>query len=142
MSCYRLRPGALPVDDVVESMDHVHLDPVPRVAGVARAFVLERSPGLPPAVREVLLLLTSELVTNAVIHARTPLEVGITVSDRSILVTVHDENLETAPSRASGREGGWGLGLVRDLADEFAMDEHPGDGKTAWFRLSRELKAS
>jgi hypothetical protein len=28
---------------------------------------------------------------------------------------------------------------VRELADEAAMEEHVGDGKTAWFRISREL---
>jgi len=128
----------MPADDVVESMEHLHLDPVPRVVGVARRFIREHAPALPEDLTDVLLLLTSELVTNAVIHARTSLEVGITVTDRSIIVTVHDQDLGHAPDRGP-REGGWGLGLVRDLADDSAMEHHPGSGKTAWFRVDRRV---
>lgn len=142
VSCYRVSPRAVPAQDVVQTMEHLHLDPVPRVAGMARSFISEHAPELPPDLAHTLLLLTSELVTNAVIHARTPLEVGITVSDRSIVVTVHDEDLHHEPDRGRGREGGWGLGLVRELADDYAMEHHVGEGKTAWFRLSREERAS
>ncbi|GAC1444618.1 MAG: hypothetical protein NVSMB55_21550 [Mycobacteriales bacterium] len=85
-----------------------------------------------------MLLLTSELVTNAVIHARTPIEVGITVTDRSVVVTVHDEDLGHDPARGEGREGGWGLGLVRILAEDFDLERHTGAGKTAWFRVPRK----
>lgn len=142
VSCYRLSPGAMPVADVVEVREHVHLDPVPRVVGTARRFVGEHAPAMPPELKDILLLLTSELVTNAVIHARTPLEVGITVSDHSVVVTVHDEDLGLDPDRDGGRHGGWGLGLVRHLADDYAMERHVGEGKTAWFRMSRQDKAS
>jgi anti-sigma regulatory factor (Ser/Thr protein kinase) len=137
MSCYRISARALPDDDVVESMDHLHLEPVPRHVGLARRFIREHAPLVPERLLEVLLLLTSELVTNAVIHARTAVEVGITVTDRSVVVTVHDENLGHAPDRG-GREGGWGLGLVRELADDFDMEHHADSGKTAWFRVSRQ----
>jgi anti-sigma regulatory factor (Ser/Thr protein kinase) len=136
VSCYRISARAVPAGDVVESMDHLHLDPVPRVVGEARSFMRDHAPALPEPLLDVLLLLTSELVTNAVIHARTPLEVGITVTDRSLIVTVHDEDLGNAPER-DGREGGWGLGLVRQLADDSDMEQHVGEGKTAWFRIGR-----
>jgi two-component sensor histidine kinase len=142
MSCYRISARAVPSGDVIESVDHLHLDPVPRVVGEARAFIRDHSPSLAEDLVDILLLLTSELVTNAVIHARTPIEVGITVTDRSVVVTVHDEDLGHAPNRVDGREGGWGLGLVRDLAEEFEMEQHPGAGKTAWFRVAREMEAS
>ena len=141
VSCYRISARAVPAGDTVESMDHLHLDPAPRVVGDARTFIRDHAPTLPADLIDVLLLLTSELVTNAVIHARTPIELGITVTDNSLIVTVHDEDLNRPPSRA-GREGGWGLGLVRNLAEDSAMEEHVGDGKTAWFRISRELVAS
>jgi two-component sensor histidine kinase len=141
MSCYRISTRAVPSGDVVESMDHLHLDPLPRVVGSAREFVREHAPVLLDDLLDVLLLLTSELVTNAVIHARTPIEVGITVTDRTIVVTVHDEDLGHLVER-SGREGGWGLGLVRSFAADSAMEVHPGDGKTAWFRVAREALAS
>ena len=132
---------AVPADDIVESVEHVHLDPVPRDVSAAREFVREHTPLVPDDLLDVLLLLTSELVTNAVIHARTPLEVGITVTDRSLVVTVHDEDLDVAPQRGA-REGGWGLGLVRELADDSAMEQHPAAGKTAWFRVARPQTGS
>ncbi len=139
MSCHRVLPLGLLAGDTVVSSHHFHLDPVPQLVGQARAFVREHAPPLPADTADVLLLLTSELVTNAVLHARTAIEVGITVAHESILVTVHDEDLARPEQRPyESREGGWGLGLVRELAQESALDVHPGDGKTAWFRLSRD----
>jgi len=132
----------VPNEDVVESMEHVHLEPVPRVVGDARRFIRQHAPAVPADLLDVLLLLSSELVTNAVIHARTSLEVGITVTDRSLIVSVHDEDLGVAPERSESREGGWGLGLVRTLAEDYDMERHAGAGKTAWFRVSRASKAS
>jgi anti-sigma regulatory factor (Ser/Thr protein kinase) len=140
VSCYRISARAIPVGDIVESTDHVHLDPLPRVVGEARGFMRDHAPEMTAEVIEALLLLTSELVTNAVIHARTAIELGITVTDNSVVVTVHDEDLNHEPAR-EGREGGWGLGLVRQLAADFEMEHHDGDGKTAWFRVARQPAA-
>lgn len=138
MSCQRLLPDVLPPGDAVVTSHHLHLDPLPRLVTDARRFVLEHAPDLPDETRDALVLLTSELVTNAVLHARTPLELGVTVADDSVVVTVHDLDLalpEQAPY--SGREGGWGLGLVQALAEAAEISPHPEGGKTAWFRLSR-----
>jgi anti-sigma regulatory factor (Ser/Thr protein kinase) len=122
----------------VESVQHLRLEPDVRVVGEARSFVIEHAPELPEDDREVLRLLTSELVTNAVIHARTTIELAVVTSDRHVVVTVHDLDIGHVEVRAHvGREGGWGLGLVRSLADRSDMTRHPGGGKTAWFRLPR-----
>lgn len=139
MSCERLLPDGLAAGDRVQASYHLHLDPVPRLVGDARRFVLEHAPDLPADVEDALVLLTSELVTNAVLHARTPIELGITIGDTSLLVTVHDQDLARQEQDPYGarREGGWGLGLVGALAQESAMDAHPEGGKTAWFRLPR-----
>src|SRR4051794_32679364 len=51
---------------------HVHLDPVPASVAIARSFVREALPDVPPELLDVVILLTSELVTNAILHARTP----------------------------------------------------------------------
>ena len=138
MSCQRILDHALRPGDVVEQMFHVHLDPLPRLVSNARQFVADHAPPLPTETRDALLLLTSELVTNAVLHARTPIEVGITVAETSVLVTVHDLDL-TRPEQQpyEPREGGWGLGLVAGLAEESALEPHEEGGKTAWFRLPR-----
>ena len=144
MGCQRLPPDVLPADDPVSETFHVHLEPVPRDVGRARSFMREHAPpSLPESTQEVLLLLTSELVTNAVLHARTAIELGLTVAARSVLVTVHDEDLSRPEQRPyDGREGGWGLGLVQALAASSAMTLHPGDGKTAWFTLPRDEPVS
>lgn len=137
MSCQRVLPHAL-AGDVVESEHHVHLEPLPRHVAVARTFVREHAPPLPRDAADALLLLTSELVTNAVLHARTAIEVGITVGERSVLVTVHDLDLALPVQRPyEAREGGWGLGLVAALAEASDLEVHPDDGKTAWFRIPR-----
>ena len=130
---HALRPGSL-----VEGVFHVHLDPAPRLVGEARTFVADHAPPLPQDTRDAMLLLTSELVTNAVLHARTPLEVGITVAHDAILVTVHDLDLARPEQQPyEPREGGWGLGLVAAMAEESALEPHVEGGKTAWFRLPR-----
>jgi len=137
MSCYRLLTQALPDDEVVESVDHLRLDPLPRMVQTARSFVRDRLPAVSDATVETVLLLTSELVTNAVIHARTAIEVGITVTTNKVLVTVHDEDLGRPSDTDPGREGGRGLGLVAAMSEETATERHLGEGKTVWFRLSR-----
>jgi two-component sensor histidine kinase len=138
MSCERVLSVALAADDTVQGHHHLQLEPQPRLVGQARSFVREHAPPLPDDTAEVLVLLTSELVTNAVLHARTPLEVGITVAERSVLVTVHDEDgARPEQEPYEGREGGWGLGLVGALASASDLTLHPGDGKTAWFVLPR-----
>ena len=138
MSCQRILPGALAPGDHVRESHHLHLDPVPRLVSDARRFVLEHAPDLPPDTQDSLVLLTSELVTNAVLHARTEIELGITIGDDSIVVTVHDLDLARPEQDPyASREGGWGLGLVSALADRSAMHTDPAGGKVAWFRLGR-----
>ena len=138
MSCQRILPGALAPGDHVRESHHLHLDPVPRLVSDARRFVLEHAPDLPPETQDSLVLLTSELVTNAVLHARTEIELGITIGDESIVVTVHDLDLaRDEQDPYASREGGWGLGLVSALAEVSAMQTDPAGGKVAWFRLGR-----
>ncbi len=141
MCCQRLLPDVLPSGQVPLTSHHLHLDPAPRQVRTARSFVREHAPPMPADSVEVLLLLTSELVTNAILHARTAIELGITVATDCVLVCIHDEDL-TRPEQQpyDGREGGWGLGLVRSLSASSGMTVHPGDGKTAWFVVPRSAQ--
>jgi anti-sigma regulatory factor (Ser/Thr protein kinase) len=128
---------ALPAGEHVERTVSLSLPAEAGAVRTARAFVLEHAPPLTQESLDTVALLTSELVTNAVIHARTPLEVGVYVSEHHLLVTVHDLDIGHVEVQR-GREGGWGLGLVRSLSDESSMTRHPGGGKTAWFRVGRD----
>ena len=107
----------------------------------ARALLGQWLPDLTSEELEDAKLLTSELVTNAVIHARTAIEVGITISTSKVLITVHDEDLGHPSDTYPGREGGRGLGLVAAMAEQTATERHVGEGKTVWFRLSRRSAA-
>jgi sigma-B regulation protein RsbU (phosphoserine phosphatase) len=85
-------------------------------------------------------LLTSELVTNALVHSASALEV--TVSTTSGGVTVRVEDADTGPITASHIEsdetlveGGRGLVLVHELAEAWGT-EHRAGRKAVWFRLS------
>ena len=137
MSCQLVLADALPPGEIVELQLHLHLDPDPRQVGRARRFVLEHVPRLSPETRDTVELLTSELVTNAVLHAGTPLEVGVAIATKHVLVTVHDLGLAPLPQDGS-REGGRGLSLVDALADHWATVRHPSGGKTAWFSVLRD----
>ncbi len=129
--------SALPPGETVQSSDRLRLLPEHSQVRLARRFVRDHSPSMPTVDGDTLTLLTSELVTNAVIHARTEIVVSVVVTDRYVLVSVHDLDLGLAELEPGGREGGWGLGLVTSLADAAARLVHPDGGKTAWFRLRR-----
>jgi len=131
-------PGVLGDGDEMQDSHYLQLDPVPRSAGDARRFVRAHAPELPEETEESLLLLTSELVTNAVLHARTTIGVGIAIGRESVAVGIHDLDLATAlQDPYTAREGGWGHGLVAALAQSWSTIHHPEGGKTVWFRLLR-----
>jgi hypothetical protein len=69
------------------------LDPDPLAARQAREFVVSaaRAWGCDDQL-DTVQLLTSELVTNGVLHARTPLGVSLSLSDSSLTVEVHDHD--------------------------------------------------
>jgi anti-sigma regulatory factor (Ser/Thr protein kinase) len=83
-------------------------------------------------------LLTSELVTNAVRHAGTGMELSVSrTDDRGVRIAVTDRAPATdVHVRPSGEEaeGGRGLFLVEQLANGWgsAVDD---DAKTVWFEL-------
>jgi anti-sigma regulatory factor (Ser/Thr protein kinase) len=86
--------------------------------------------------REVVVLLVSELVTNAVVHARTPVTVRLEVVGRCATVEVDDAS-PAAPAIRVPRDnvpGGRGLQLLETLADRWGV--RPREvGKTVWFEL-------
>ena len=85
------------------------------------------------------ILLISELVTNAVLHARTNglgLALQLEVHGTWLRIEVHDADLrEPEPRRPGGlEENGLGLVLVDSLADKWGVRETPA-GKAVWAEL-------
>ena len=118
--------------------EHLKLDPVPASVGVARRFVRDLLDGADEDTLDTLLLLASELVTNAILHAHTPVELGICVDGGRALVCVADRMPNTEPltprDHSRDRPGGRGLALVADLSDDWGTTAFTG-GKTVWFTL-------
>jgi anti-sigma regulatory factor (Ser/Thr protein kinase) len=83
-------------------------------------------------------LLTSELVTNAVLHARTSITVQVDRDERRRLVrvTVLDLSAQTPRERHFSELSttGRGLHMVRGGAGDFGVTRR-GPGKAVWFEL-------
>ena len=118
--------------------DSITLLPEPRAAGEARHFVAGRvADVLPPEVTEVAILLTSELVTNVIVHARTPMRLSVDVEPSALRVAIADDAPRTPVRRAGGdtRLTGRGMHLVEKLSNHWGVEPTPS-GKTVWFELS------
>ena len=141
MSCEQLLSVDHPIPTQVErESQHIHLTPVPTAAREARRFVRSTATVLDDDRLDDLLILTSEIVTNAVLHARTPLELGVTVTDDAVLVCVADgaDGTPAHQDQSYGRESGRGIMLVRELADDWGVLPHDTrQGKAVWFLFRR-----
>lgn len=113
------------------------LDPVPGSAALARQFVGETLAGWGcDDFVEAGRLLVSELVTNAILHARTSITVVVRLHRTGVRVDVHDSSPSAPVARDYGEEAmtGRGLALVNDLAARWGVDRD-GSGKSVWFEL-------
>jgi len=83
------------------------------------------------------LVLTSELVTNAVLHARTEVDVRVDLDAERMRVEVADGDprLPTPLDLTPDALGGRGLFLVEQLAAAWGSDPCDG-GKVVWFTLA------
>jgi anti-sigma regulatory factor (Ser/Thr protein kinase) len=113
------------------------LKPVPASAATARDFLDDtlKTWGC-PALVDAGRLLVSELVTNAVLHARTEITVVLRATRKGVRVEVHDGS-EVAPVVRHYEDEamtGRGLSLVDDLAAKWGVDPYEG-GKAVWFEL-------
>ena len=80
----------------------------------------------------------SELVTNAVMHARTAIEVAVCVRDQTLRCEVRDGVTELPASATHDVEAatGRGLALVAAMVNRWGIAQH-GGGKVVWFELDR-----
>jgi two-component sensor histidine kinase len=141
MSCKVLLAADRPIPQHARrESQHIELSPVPTAAREARSFVRAGASFLGSDQLQDLLTLTSELVTNAVLHARTKLDVALVVTDAAVLVCVGDESSgrPESPPPADHQENGRGMMLVRALADDWGvLAEKSSEGKAVWFLLRR-----
>lgn len=114
----------------------------PRSVGQARAELREvlNGWGLAP-IEEAALMVLSELLTNAVRHARVPgrdIETRYLPLWRGVRIEVHDASdvrpRLTVPT--AGAAGGRGLPLVASLSDAWGVESRNGPGKAVWAELT------
>jgi anti-sigma regulatory factor (Ser/Thr protein kinase) len=105
----------------------------PGSARLARDVVTECTGGVTDEVRDDALLLTSELVANALQHGKGVVTLRVLHEPRELLVEVADEGhgaIEMTQNPTS--LGGWGLRVVDQVADDWGV--RPGSTRV-WFRL-------
>jgi anti-sigma regulatory factor (Ser/Thr protein kinase) len=114
-----------------------HLPPRPESVPAARHFASDAASemGAKRTVTDTELLV-SELATNAVLHARTPMRVSVLLHDDRVRVEVRDDDPTLPEQRQPDplSPGGRGIMLVELLARAWGIN-HNERGKTVWFEL-------
>jgi anti-sigma regulatory factor (Ser/Thr protein kinase) len=142
-----------PAPDVIESPARRPLLRVfpgtPDSASAARLMARQLLGDGDPAA-ETVMLLVSELVTNAVLHSQSggpggTVTVALCPVSAGVLVQVRDDGGPSEPclaeSSADGAEHGYGLLLVDALADNWGTISGL-DSRVTWCRVSRPVPAT
>ncbi|MEU4154757.1 SpoIIE family protein phosphatase [Streptomyces sp. NPDC026659] len=147
-------PIALHVDDrsgssVITARAAASFEPVGRSVATARSFVRDTLQGWGFAdIVDDAVVLTSELVTNAVVHAGTEAEVLCLRTEPGVRIEVSDRYPERevplqsahAVMGSPDREGGRGLQLCAALASRWGV-EYTSTHKNVWFQLDLPERA-
>jgi anti-sigma regulatory factor (Ser/Thr protein kinase) len=134
--------------DTVGSVD-LSLSAQPASVPAARQLVRQRCEdwGADSAASDAAVLLASELVTNAVLHARTPMTLTVAAGEGTIRVEVRDWHPALPQARrynvdtATGR----GLRLLETIASAWGVLKVPSaaqPGKIVWFEVPLVTDAS
>ncbi|MGW2571631.1 SpoIIE family protein phosphatase [Streptomyces sp. NPDC001537] len=146
--------AALPVDNrprssVITARAAASFEPVGRSVATARSFVRDTLQGWGFAdIVDDAVVLTSELVTNAVVHAGTSADVLCLRTDEGVRIEVADRYpereipLQGHPVNMGSpdREGGRGLQLCAALAARWGVEYTPTH-KQVWFQLDLPERA-
>jgi anti-sigma regulatory factor (Ser/Thr protein kinase) len=108
------------------------------VRGVCRELDLD------PSLAQILLLLVSEVVTNALLHSRAqadaPVVLAVNASDEVVHIAVTDGGNGFTPKRRDPTQlgRGYGLYLLDRVASRWGVDRL--GGTRVWFELSRSAR--
>lgn len=112
---------------------------LPDVAHVreARRFVREAIAPWGAASLGEVALMTAEVVTNAVVHGRTPVTLRVSCAGIRGRVEVHDDSPELPrPHTVSGNcSRGRGLQILDALASDWGVSPTADHGKIVWFEF-------
>jgi len=142
MAAARKKPGSVR-DGAPTVRYELDLGQRPGSAADARRALGEVADHLSPRRLADARLLVSELVTNALRHAQLHdtdvITLVLETGEQCLRIEVRDpgpgfELVEPAPDPA--RSSGWGLYLVRELADRWGVDRRPDN--CVWFEFDAE----
>lgn len=126
-------------------MPTLELKPEPVSPGKARGFVrrLMDEWGIDSGVADDAELLVTELVTNSIIHARSPVRVEVEAGDGQLEVQVSDESTRQVQLRLPSSDAvtGRGVHLLDQIASDWEVLPRAG-GKTVRFRLTTSAASS
>jgi transcriptional regulator with XRE-family HTH domain/anti-sigma regulatory factor (Ser/Thr protein kinase) len=107
----------------------------PEAPALARTALIVTAAGIPSPVLADAELLTSELVTNSVVHGGTALVLSIDLTPERLRVEVGDEGQGRIRPHGPGKESGWGLTFVAELADRWGAARE-GGRNSVWFEFT------
>lgn len=119
-------------------MPSAHFTHDPTSVRKARAFVAGALEDASEDQRDRAVLITSELATNAILHADSAFTVTATTVDGEIRIAVTDTGGAIPRPRRPDRTDSHGRGLLitGGLADRWGVETTPGS-TTVWFSLRR-----
>jgi anti-sigma regulatory factor (Ser/Thr protein kinase) len=87
---------------------------------------------------ELVVLLADEVVTNAVVHGRGPIDIAVDADEKRVKVMVCDRSEIRPRPRQAARdaEGGRGLSIVEAIASRWGVSAMEV-GKSVWFEIDR-----
>jgi anti-sigma regulatory factor (Ser/Thr protein kinase) len=89
---------------------------------------------------EDVLLVVSELITNALVHGHGAPVLRLTCDPERVLIEVGDESAKLPEAREPGPADGWGLHVIRQLCTRWGVSDHPNGGreggKVVWCELA------
>ncbi len=116
------------------------LTPHPTSVGAARRFVRDvlETRRVAGGVVDTVELLTSEVVTNAIVHARAGPQLAVEVEEKLVRVAVRDVSPDLPVRRVSRVDdvSGRGVVIVDELASAWGVERERNGGKRVWFEVT------
>jgi anti-sigma regulatory factor (Ser/Thr protein kinase) len=114
------------------------LPALPSSAGEARRLLRDALPGeASEEAVDAAALALSEIVTNALVHAGTPMRLRVILAPSAVRVELADGSAHLPLPRDYSRAAGTGRGLhmVTEVVDQWGA-HHDEDGKVVWFEVT------